>query len=254
VKQATPAVKLTSSASTVVYGASVTLTAILSGTGAKPSGTVAFYNGATPIGTSTLNASGVATLRITTLPVGANSIKASYGGNANYVAATSTATTVTIGKGTQTIAFTTPTTPVKYGVAPIVLIATGGASGLPVTFTVTGPASVSGGALTITGAGSVAVTANQAGNSNYAAAAAVSRTITVNKATPANILNPGCQRCRRIVSPLHGHSDRRSNWRRALGHGHLPGWHNLAQHRLSGQRRFHLLNRQTGDRKAHCHR
>jgi N-acetylneuraminic acid mutarotase len=188
VKQATPAVKLTSSASTVVYGASVTLTAILSGTGAKPSGTVAFYNGATPIGTSTLNASGVATLRITTLPVGANSIKASYGGNANYVAATSTATTVTIGKGTQTIAFTTPTTPVKYGVAPIVLIATGGASGLPVTFTVTGPASVSGGALTITGAGSVAVTANQAGNSNYAAAAAVSRTITVNKATPANIL------------------------------------------------------------------
>jgi hypothetical protein len=115
-------------------------------------------------------------------------MKASYSGDTNYASITSAATTVTISKGTQAIAFTAPTTPVTYGVAPVALIATSGASGLPVTFTVTGPASVNGSTLTVTGAGSVVVTANQAGNNNYAAATTVSRTITVNKATPTNSL------------------------------------------------------------------
>ena len=69
-----------------------------------------------------------------------------------------------------------------YGVAPITLTATA-SSGLPVSYTVTGPATVSGSTLTITGAGSVTVTASQAGNTNYAAATPVQRTLTVNKAS-----------------------------------------------------------------------
>jgi len=44
---------------------------------------------------------------------------------------------------------------------------------------VSGPASVSGSTLTILGAGSVMVTANQAGNANFAPAPPVSQTITV---------------------------------------------------------------------------
>jgi hypothetical protein len=190
VKQATPTVKLTASATSAAFGASVTLTATLTGAGAKPTGTVTFVNGATALGAGPVapNSSGVATLTLSTLPVGADSIKASYSGDTSYAAATSTATTVTIGKGTQAIVFTAPTTPVTYGVTPVTLIATGGASGLPVTFTVTGPASINGSTLAITGAGSVVVTANQAGNSNYAAATAVSKTIAVNKATPTNSL------------------------------------------------------------------
>ena len=87
-----------------------------------------------------------------------------------------------VNQGAQTISFSL-VSPVTYGVAPITLSATGGASGNTVTFTVTsGPATISGNTLTITGAGSVVVTANQAGNSNYLAATPVSQTLIVNQA------------------------------------------------------------------------
>jgi hypothetical protein len=191
VKPATPTVKLTSSATSAAYGAPVALTATLTGAGAKPTGAVTFLSGATTLGSGpvALNSSGMATLALATLPIGADSIKASYAGDTNYAAATSTAATVTITKASQTITFTAPTTPVIYGVAPITLVATGGASGQPVIFTVTsGPATVSGSTLTITGAGSVVVAANQAGNGNYNAATVVSKTIAVNKATPTTAL------------------------------------------------------------------
>jgi len=70
---------------------------------------------------------------------------------------------------------------VTYGVSPITLTATA-SSTLPVSYTVTGPATVTGSILSITGAGLVTVTANQAGNSNFAAAPAVSQSFTVVKA------------------------------------------------------------------------
>jgi hypothetical protein len=77
----------------------------------------------------------------------------------------------------QTIDF--PSVPnVVYGTVPIVLQATA-TSNLPVTYTVTGPAVVTGQSLTITGAGAVTVTANQSGNSSYAAAPPVVQTFTV---------------------------------------------------------------------------
>jgi len=87
--------------------------------------------------------------------------------------------TLAISAATQTITFNA-LSPVTYGVAPITLTATA-SSGLPVSYAVTGPATVSGSTLTITGAGSVTVTASQAGNTNYAAATPVQRTLTVNK-------------------------------------------------------------------------
>jgi hypothetical protein len=48
-----------------------------------------------------------------------------------------------------------------------------------------GPGSVSGSNLNVTGAGTVVVAADQAGNANYASAAQVTRSITVNKIAPA---------------------------------------------------------------------
>ena len=78
-----------------------------------------------------------------------------------------------------------------FGVAPITLAATGGASGNPVTFSViSGPGSVTNNSLTITGAGTVVVAANQAGNINYTAAAQVTRQVVVDKATLAFTLTP----------------------------------------------------------------
>jgi len=96
--------------------------------------------------------------------------------NFNYVNGTLTVS----GGVSQTITFIALSN-VTYGASPITLSATA-SSGLPVSFTVSGPATVSGSTLTITGAGSVTVTANQAGNANYAAATSVSRSFTVNAA------------------------------------------------------------------------
>jgi ribosomal protein S11 len=82
--------------------------------------------------------------------------------------------------------FTAPTSPVTYGVAPITLSATA-TSGLSVTFSiVSGPGTVSGNTLTVTGPGTIVVAANQAGNSSYAPAPQVTRSVVVNYAIPAH--------------------------------------------------------------------
>jgi hypothetical protein len=188
VNQATPTLRFTATPHTANYGASVTMTATVTGNGVTPTGTVTFLNGATALGTGTLNASGVATLVVTNLPVGSDSLTGNYGGDGNYAATASTPVAITVNQATQTITFTAPTTPVVYGVGPITLSATA-SSGLAVTFSATGPATVSGNTLTITGAGSVVVTASQAGNTDYAAANSVNKTITVTKATPSNVLS-----------------------------------------------------------------
>ncbi|MDU0457329.1 MAG: multicopper oxidase domain-containing protein [Geobacteraceae bacterium] len=86
----------------------------------------------------------------------------------------------TVANATQTITFTPPTT-ATFGDAPIILSATGGASGNPVTFAVTsGPGNITGGnTLNITGVGTIVVTASQAGNATYSAAADVPVSIVV---------------------------------------------------------------------------
>ena len=96
VNKATPTVKLASSASYITSGTSVTFTATLTGSGVKPTGTVTFLDGTTKLGTGTLNGSGVATFATSTLAVGRQSITASYGGDGNYITATSTVVTVTV--------------------------------------------------------------------------------------------------------------------------------------------------------------
>jgi Pro-kumamolisin, activation domain/Bacterial Ig-like domain (group 3) len=78
---------VTSSQDPAVQGATVTLTATVTTTGAdQPTGTVTFNNGTTALGTgtlSTVSGSQVATFATSTLPLGANSITAVYGGDAN---------------------------------------------------------------------------------------------------------------------------------------------------------------------------
>jgi Bacterial Ig-like domain (group 3)/FG-GAP-like repeat/FG-GAP repeat len=65
---------------TLNVGQTLTLTAtVIASVGSVPTGTVTFLNGATSLGTATLNAGGIATLTLTP-PVGAYSITASYGG------------------------------------------------------------------------------------------------------------------------------------------------------------------------------
>jgi ribosomal protein S11 len=90
----TTTTSLTSSASAANLGQSVTLTATVAGS--TPTGTVSFYSNSVLLGASTVNASGVATLALTNLPVGTDTITAGYSGDANNYPSTSAAVTVTM--------------------------------------------------------------------------------------------------------------------------------------------------------------
>ncbi len=76
----------TSNPNPSVYGQSVTLSATV--VPSTATGMVMFYDGTTSLGTATL-VNGTATLATTALPVGANEITASYGGDPNDPAGTS---------------------------------------------------------------------------------------------------------------------------------------------------------------------
>jgi hypothetical protein len=101
VQTATTQVTIAASANPAIYAAPVTLTATVSSNGGPASGTVTFLDGATTIGTATLNGSGMATLAISTLSPGSHSITASYGGNGSANASISTAVVLVVQEMTQ---------------------------------------------------------------------------------------------------------------------------------------------------------
>ncbi|MFY9853825.1 MAG: Ig-like domain-containing protein, partial [Terracidiphilus sp.] len=89
VNQASTTTTLTSSLNPSASGASVTLTAVVSGKyGGTPTGSVSFSNGSTSLGSVSLTG-GSAGLTTTTLPVGTDTITAVYGGDTNFTSSTS---------------------------------------------------------------------------------------------------------------------------------------------------------------------
>jgi hypothetical protein len=102
VGQAATSTMLSASAGSITTGQSVTLTATVTdasmGSTGTPTGTVTFFDGTTPLGTGTLT-NGVASYSTSTLSAGVtHSLTASYGGDVNFVASTSSApTTVSVG-------------------------------------------------------------------------------------------------------------------------------------------------------------
>jgi autotransporter-associated beta strand protein len=84
---------LMSSLNPSIAGQLVTFTATVSPNGGSstPTGTVTFFDGATPLGTGTLNGSGVATFGTTALSAGPHSITAVYAGDANFAGSSSAA-------------------------------------------------------------------------------------------------------------------------------------------------------------------
>ena len=173
--KATPALTVTTSNSPLSYGGSVTFTATIS---SGVTGSVIFYDTGSSIGTSVIDGPGAA-LTTTSLTAGSHVITASWAGDSNYNAVTSSAITQTVTAASQSINFPAPSSPVIYGVSPISLAATA-SSGLPVSFSVvSGPGTVSGSALTINGVGTVLVAADQGGNTNYSSAAQVTHSLVV---------------------------------------------------------------------------
>jgi uncharacterized protein (TIGR03118 family) len=81
---------------TATPGSTVLLTTTISSTGGIPTGQVTFLDGNTSLGTSPLDGTGVAILRINTLAAGAHSLTASYAGDGKFGASTSAAVTINI--------------------------------------------------------------------------------------------------------------------------------------------------------------
>ncbi|HEY5629004.1 MAG TPA: hypothetical protein VIR16_05790, partial [Candidatus Limnocylindrales bacterium] len=104
--------------------------------------------------------------------VGTCVIDADQAGNTDYLDAPQKQQTFAIGKGSQTITFTsTAPTAAVVGGTPYAPAATGGATGNPVTFSIA-PAtaahcSISGGNVSMDHAGACTVDADQAGNADY---------------------------------------------------------------------------------------
>jgi autotransporter-associated beta strand protein len=86
-------IRLTSSLNPSVFSQPITLaatvTAVAPATG-TPSGTVAFMDGATTLGTGTLDSNGRATFQTSTLAVGTHLITATYNGSPSFAASTTT--------------------------------------------------------------------------------------------------------------------------------------------------------------------
>ena len=85
--QVSSAVDLTSNINPVLTTNPITLRAVVSATQGTPTGSVHFLDGTTPIGQGILDG-GVATLTTSSLAVGSHSITASYIGDTNFIAAT----------------------------------------------------------------------------------------------------------------------------------------------------------------------
>ncbi|TQV89519.1 Calx-beta domain-containing protein [Aliikangiella coralliicola] len=110
------------------------------------------------------------------------SITASQSGDSNYNAATNMVQSFTVNKAEQSISFTTLADK-TYGDADFSISASS-SSGLAVAFasTTNEVCTVTGSTVSILAAGSCSISANQAGNTNYNAAAEVAQTFVVNKA------------------------------------------------------------------------
>ncbi len=151
---ATSSVALTASSNAPAYGASVTFTATV--TGASVTGTVTFTDTTTSqtLGTGAVSG-GVATFSTSTLASGAHAVVAAYGGDANNIASTSPAVTVTVAPSTSSVALTSTSASPGLG-ASVIFTAT--VTGVTPTGTVTfkdgattiGTGNVTGGVATFT--------------------------------------------------------------------------------------------------------
>ena len=108
---------------------------------------------------------------------GSCTITASQPGNASFAPAPSVARTFAIVKAAQTISFAALANK-KLGDPDFTVSATA-SSGLPLSFSAGGSCSVSGARVHLIAVGNCTITASQAGNVNYVAAAAVARTFSI---------------------------------------------------------------------------
>ena len=212
--QAVTSTILVSSSAPSSVGASVKFTATVTATGANSStgtlsGTVTFSDGATTLGTGTLNGSGVATFTTSTLTLGAHSITASYGSTTYFAASTSPLLAQTVQQATTSTMLASTANPSIVN-ASITLTATVVGTGTAPTGVVTfkdgatqigqgnlngsGQATMTTSTLTV---GSHSIVASYAGDTNNVASNSAAMNQVVQKATTTTALaatpNPSSQ-------------------------------------------------------------
>jgi len=117
---------------------------------------------------------------------GSATVRASQAGETNYNPAPPVDQSFGIAKANQAITFAALADK-TFGDAPFPVTATGGASTQAVQFSASGACSVAGNTVTLNSAGSCTITASQAGDNNYNAAADVVRTFNIKKADQAAV-------------------------------------------------------------------
>jgi hypothetical protein len=192
VAKATPTSALTSSPNPSLSGSPVTLTDTLP---SNVTGTVTFTTGSTTLGTSTVTG-GIATLITSTLPIGSDSITATYNGDGNFNSSVATATQ-TVGKANPTLTVST-SGPSTFGQS--VTITASVPNGPTGTITITsggvtlgsGPITATNGTVTITTTalpvGSDVITASYGGDATNNSATGTT-TQSVTRASPTETLD-----------------------------------------------------------------
>jgi hypothetical protein len=166
------------------YGQAVILTAQVSTKGSvAPTGTVTFQNGATTLGTGSVNTSGVATLSTSSLPLGSDSLTAEYNGDSHNSPSESAVLTQVVKQATITLTLSSSLNPSESGEAVKLIATLTSAGSLPVgqavAFSFNGTklgtatisdAGIASGTTKILPLGSDVVTASYAGSTDYSAA------------------------------------------------------------------------------------
>jgi hypothetical protein len=116
VQQYATSTAVASSLNPSTYGQSVTLTTTVSSAGPTPTGNVTLKNGSTALGSASLSG-GVATIALSSLPVGSLMITASYGGDAMSAKSTSPPLSQVVEKATSATAIVSSKNPSMQGKA-----------------------------------------------------------------------------------------------------------------------------------------
>jgi hypothetical protein len=126
------------------YGVSVTFTATVTGPNATPTGTITFLDGATTIGSGSLDGTGKATMATSILVVGNHPITVQYGGDSNFNAVASSSITQTVNAVAATVTATSSINPSSFGQSVDFTATVTGAGATP-----TGTVAVTDGATTL---------------------------------------------------------------------------------------------------------
>jgi hypothetical protein len=191
-----------SSANPSAFGQSVTLSAgIQTAFGGNATGTIAFLDGTTSLGTATVS-SNAAQLSLSSLSVGAHSITVKYSGDNNFTASTSAALTETINQASSATTVASNLNPETFGQAVTFTVSVQPSAGGTPTGTVTlmdgvtalGNSSLSSGGsaqFTLGGlsAGAHSVTAVYSGDANFTTSTSAALVETVNQGSTTSTLS-----------------------------------------------------------------